>query len=239
MIDIHCHLLPGIDDGPASMEEALKLAEIASRSGITRAVATPHIHHGRYGNDKNRIRNSFDGFSKELRKRGIPLLLGFSAEVRIGPEILPMIERDEIPFLGEIEGCNVMLLEFPHGHIPMGSERLAKWLLARKIIPMIAHPERNKDVIREPGRIMPFVRMGCMLQVTAGSVAGLFGGQAQKTSHHLLKEGLVFALASDAHNANHRPPELEPGRRCAERIVGESFSWNLVYRNPLSLLLNE
>lgn len=238
MIDLHCHLLPGIDDGPRTLEESVKLAELASRNGITRATVTPHIHPGRYDNDKNRIQSAFESFSRELRKREIPLLLGFSAEVRIGAEIIPMIEREEIPFMGSYEGFRVMLLEFPHSHIPMGSENLVNWLLERQIRPMIAHPERNKEIISDPERIVPFLKRGCMLQVTAGSAAGDFGVPAQKAAHYLLRKEWVFILASDAHNAHHRPPELEPGRKAAEKILGEEASWNLVNQNPMSLIFN-
>ena len=238
MIDIHCHLLPGIDDGPATLGAAIGLAEIACRNGITHAVLTPHIHPGRYENERESIRHACESFSNELRKRGVPLLLGYAAEVRIGPEILPMIEADRIPFLGSIEGYRVMLLEFPHSHIPVGSVNLVGWLLARKIRPLIAHPERNKDVMRKPEKILDYTRMGCMLQVTAGSVAGSFGRQAQAASHYLLENGLVFALASDAHNPGNRPPELEPGRQMAERILGEELSWKLVVQNPMSLIFN-
>ena len=168
MIDLHCHLLPNIDDGPKSLEEALTLAELAAKNGIIRAIATPHIHPGRYENDRINIQDAYARFSRELKERGIPLLLGFSAEVRMGPEIIPMIERNEIPFLGSIDGYKVMLLEFPHSHIPIGSEKLVNWLLARKIRPMIAHPERNKEIVRNPEKASVLIRKGCMLQVTAG-----------------------------------------------------------------------
>lgn len=238
MIDLHCHLLPNIDDGPKSLEEALTLAELAAKNGIIRAIATPHIHPGRYENDRINIQDAYARFSRELKERGIPLLLGFSAEVRMGPEIIPMIERNEIPFLGSIDGYKVMLLEFPHSHIPIGSEKLVNWLLARKIRPMIAHPERNKEIVRNPEKASVLIRKGCMLQVTAGSVSGLFGSPVQKAAAYLLKNDWIFAMASDAHNFHHRPPEMESGRRVAEKILGEEASWNLVRQNPMSIIFN-
>lgn len=236
MIDLHCHLLPGIDDGPQSMAEAVALARHAVQSGISGSVVTPHIHHGRYENTQGSIKAAFDLFSCELKALGIPLQLGFGAEVRIGPEIVEMVEENEIPFLGRLEGYRILLLEFPHGHIPLGSEKLVMWLLSRKIRPMIAHPERNKDVLKNVERIRPYVELGCLLQLTAGSVAGLFGPPPMKTASLILERGWAFALATDAHNLEHRPPEMEAGRQAAEKIVGTADSFRLVHENPASLL---
>lgn len=236
MIDLHCHFLPGVDDGPATLEAAVALARESVRNGISRAIVTPHIHNGRYENDRISIKSVFDRYKEELITRGILLGLGFAAEVRIGPEIIPLIESEMIPFLGSLGGYKILLLEFPHSHIPLGSEKLIVWLLSRKIRPMIAHPERNKDVLRNVDKISSFVEMGCLLQVTAGSVAGNFGPHSRKISIQLLEKGWVFALASDAHNMEHRPPELEPGRIAAEKILGLEASWMLVQGNPLAVI---
>lgn len=236
MIDLHCHFLPGIDDGPESMEEAVRLAVHAVESGISRSVLTPHVHPGRYENHKLSIRTAFESYAEELEKRGIPLRLSFAAEVRVGPEIIPMIENEEIPFLGKLGDHDILLLEFPHGNVPLGSEKLVTWLLSRNIRPLIAHPERNKDILRNFERIIPFVRMGCLLQVTAGSVSGLFGMHARKAAVKLLEKGWVYALASDAHNLEHRPPEMEQGRIEAEKILGSQASRALVRENPATIL---
>ena len=125
-----------------------------------------------------------------------------------------------------------MLLEFPHSHIPTGSDRMVAWLLAHDVRPMIAHPERNKEVIRKFEKILPFVELGCLLQVTAGSVAGRFGPLALQRATELLEHGFVHVLASDAHNLDVRYPELETGRAAAERIVGSAASWRLVRDTP-------
>lgn len=232
MIDLHCHLLPGIDDGPATLEEALNLARHAVAQGIRRAVVTPHIHPGRYDNDRATIRAAFEVFRTALAAHGIPLELGYSAEVHVDPVVLPLVEEDRLPFLGEVEGFRIVLLEFPHGHIPVGSEKLVDWFLQRGIRPLIAHPERNKAVMHDWRRIAPFVSMGCWLQLTAGAVTGDFGPAAREVALTLLQEGWVRILASDAHNLEHRPPEMERGREAAAVIVGEEESWRLVRDNP-------
>ncbi len=236
MIDIHCHLLPEIDDGPDSMGEALKLALLAVQSGITHSVVTPHIHPGRYENNYETIYSHYADFKDALDCHDINLALGMAAEVRICPEIINMIEQDEIPFLGELEGRKVILLEMPHSLIPVGSDKLIQALINRNILPMIAHPERNKDVMRNIDKLEPFVELGCLFQVTAGSVAGLFGEVAQMRAHQILKNNWCTVLASDAHNEMHRPPDLRPGHIAASEIVGESRAWDLVHTMPYKIV---
>ena len=236
MIDLHCHLLPGIDDGPETMAEALALAAHAVQNGITRAAVTPHIHVGRYHNDLASIEKDLARFRAELERRNIPLQLSLGGEVRVGEDIIAMVAEERIPYLGERDGYRVMLLELPHSHVPVGADKFAAWLLKRKIRPMIAHPERNKDVLHDIDKITPLVSIGCWLQVTAGAVAGSFGMPAKKRAVQLLERGWVTILASDAHNLEHRPPELEPGRRAAAGIVGEKESWKLVRDTPLAIV---
>lgn len=235
MIDLHCHLLPGIDDGPDDAATALELAKSAVANGITHAVVTPHIHPGRYENTAQSIAAVYQSFSRQLSDNNIPLQLGMAGEVRICPEVLVMVEQGQIPFLGEWEGKQVMLLELPHSHVPPGSDKLVQWLLDRNIQPMIAHPERNKGVMRDYAKIEPFIELGCLFQVTAMSIAGKFGPGAHQRSQELLEAGVVTIIASDAHNVAHRPPDLEPGRQAAAEIVGEEESWQLVKHRPLKL----
>ena len=175
MIDLHCHLLPGIDDGPATLEEALEMARIAVANGIKEAYVTPHLHPGRWENDLPKIAAAVEAYRAAVAEAGIPLEIGYAAEVRLDYEIVLLIEAGRVPFLGALDGQQVMLLEFPHSHVPVGADKFVAWLLAHNIRPMIAHPERNKDVMRDPGKIEPFVRAGCLLQLTADAVAGEFG----------------------------------------------------------------
>jgi protein-tyrosine phosphatase len=232
MIDIHCHMLPGIDDGPANLDESLEMARLAVANGITETVVTPHIHIGRYANTRESVAEATTRFQQSLQDNGIALRLRMAAEIRIGPELKTLVEAQQVPWLGSLGGYRLVLLEFPHSHIPPGSEKLVKWCLERKIRPVIPHPERNKDVIRNIEKIAPFVNLGCLLQVTAGAVAGGFGPQARKRARQLLKRGWVTFLASDAHNTRYRIPDLEPGRAAAAALVGEAESWRLVRDNP-------
>ena len=156
--------------------------------------------------------------------------------MRCDYDIVPLIEQGRVPFLGRLEGFQVMLLEFPHSHVPVGADKLVKWLMARKIRPMIAHPERNKDILRDPGKLVPFVREGCLLQVTADAVTGGFGADCAERAAEFLDQGWVTVLASDAHDTESRPPRISAGRDAAAKIVGPEEAERLVQGTPLAIV---
>ena len=232
MIDLHCHLLPGIDDGPRTLDDALALCRIAYQNGIQKAVTTPHILPGTYDNNLDSIKEAWIAFKIALQEAGIALELGYAAEIRIDPIIIEMAEADILPILGEFEGDRLVLLELPHTHIPPGCDELIHWLLAKGIRPLIAHPERNQAVIKKIKRIEPLIKAGCLFQITAGSLAGIFGDEPRDCAIKMLKRGWVTVLASDAHNLTYRIPELEPGRLVAAGIVGEKEAWAMVRERP-------
>ncbi|WP_226703235.1 tyrosine-protein phosphatase [Microbulbifer elongatus] len=232
MIDLHCHLLPGVDDGAKDLQQALTLAQMSVAQGVTHAVMTPHIHVGRYQNDYSSIERAFLDLRDALSVARIPLRIGFAAEVRIGGEIPVMIRDRRIPFLGTWEGMRVLLLELPYHTVPPEAEHFVTWLIKNNIRPLIAHPERNKGILRDFNRIFSLARLGCLFQITAGSVTGAFGEPVQRCAEKLLKTELVTVMATDTHHPVRRPPILGDGRRAAEKILGESSAWDLVLNNP-------
>lgn len=236
MIDIHCHFLPGIDDGPSTIGETLDLARLAVANGITHTVTTPHIHAGRWDNNSSVIKTIGFDVKRALIENDIPLHLEVAAEVRIGIEIMDQINHRAIPFLGHWGDKKVMLLEMPHSHVPMGIERMVQWLLDRDILPMVAHPERNKDVHRKMSKLEPLIEMGCLFQVTASSVSGQWGSPSKSRAIELLERGVVTVLASDAHNVKNRPPELRIGRDATAEIIGEDEAYRLVLDNPWAIV---
>lgn len=239
MIDIHCHFLPGIDDGAEDLPAALALARRAVEDGIYYSMLTPHIQPGRYENRAQGIRRHFEAFRAALEEAEIPLRIGMAAEVRLDLEVLPMLDRDEIPYIGEMGGDRVLLLEFPHTGIPVGSARFVERLLGRGIRPIIAHPERNRDVLHNVQKIAPFVEMGCPLQLTSGSLTGTFGRGVRRRARELLEYDGLKVLATDAHNLKLRPPVLSTGVAAAAHIIGQQAAHDLVYRNPALIVFGK
>lgn len=236
MIDIHCHFLPGIDDGPATMAEAVELARFAVADGITHSIVTPHIHPGRWENDSNTIRASVAAFRDALQKNGVGLKISFAAEVRLTDFIFKQLELLQLPFLGFENGYSLLLLEFPHGHIIPGSDRLVTWLIRQKVRPVIAHPERNKSVMRDPMLLNAFLNAGCLLQVTAGSLTGNFGSSAQAVAMQLLDREQISFVASDAHNIKARPPLLSKAFKLVSKIKGADMAYRLFEGNQLAFM---
>ena len=236
MIDLHCHFLPGIDDGAQSLADGLALAQAAAADGITYSVLTPHIHPGRYENTRSSIEQAFRAFRLALRRAHIPLHVGMAAEVRLSPELVALLSANEVPFLGELDGYRIMLLEFPHTQITPGADKLIQRLLKQRIRPLIAHPERNQDVIRDLSKIEPFVEMGCFLQITAGALVGHFGQAPRRRAMQLLEFDIFKVLATDAHNLDGRRPALRAGMEAAARVIGPQAAHDLVHRNPRMIL---
>jgi protein-tyrosine phosphatase len=236
VIDLHCHFLPGIDDGAQVPGEALALARAAVAAGITTSVMTPHVHIGRYDNNLTSIKTSFAAFQKALLEENIALQIRIGGEVRIAAEIMALVEDGEAPYIGALDGHSIMLLEFPHSHLMLGADKLIQWLLARKIKPLIAHPERNKDVMRNFERIYPFVTMGCLLQVTGASIIGQFGKPAQDCALKLFEREWVTVVATDAHNLQHRPPNLDLARKALVELGGETFAQRMTLDTPAEIV---
>lgn len=238
MIDLHCHILPGIDDGALDLDMALEMASVAVADGISHAIMTPHLHGGRYENYADSIQHHCQVFQAELDQRDISLKIAAGCEVRIGAELLSWIgsSNQQIAFIGQWDDEQVMLLELPHEGIPPGSDKLVAWLRKQGIKPMIAHPERNKAILRDFQAINPLIELGCLFQVTSGSVAGQFGPACQQRAVQMLERNWVTILATDAHNIQYRPPYLSIGRQAAADILGEEQSWRLVRDNPWKMV---
>jgi protein-tyrosine phosphatase len=141
-----------------------------------------------------------------------------------------------LPFLGQLGRRRVLLLELPHGQVPVGADRLTAWLLKQEVLPLIAHPERNKDVMRDLAKLDPFIDQGCLLQVTAGSLLGRFGPMAERRSRELLDRGDIFAVATDAHNLENRPPLMRAAHAMLEADAGSQVAAMLTLGNPAKIV---
>lgn len=235
MIDLHCHILPGIDDGARNIDESVDLCRMAVADGISHMTVTPHIHPGRWENTRQTIQPVFDTLRCKLELEGIPLSLNMAGEIRLSAEVLALFSQDSLPFLGQWQGQQVLLLELPHGNIPPGSDKLAAWLMARGVRPMIAHPERNKAIIADISKLYPFLEMGCLLQLTAMSVCNRFGEAAYQTAHTILEQDWATIVASDAHNAQSRPPILSEAFELITERYGKELAQRLFLQNPAKI----
>jgi len=209
LIDLHSHILPGIDDGARSLDIALQMAQQAVDGGVRHMVCTPHIHIGYFDNTSQSIEQTFQVFRQEVNRACIPLSLSFAAEVRVN-ELIPIwYKQKELPFLGEYNGKYILLLEMPHSHIPQGLEALTKWLLKNNVQPLIAHPERNRELLAEQHKFNWLQRQGCMFQVTAGALTGRFGDRVEEFALSMMQSKAFHVVASDTHDLVRRPNDMQ------------------------------
>jgi protein-tyrosine phosphatase len=228
-VDIHCHLLPGIDDGAKDWDETLAMARLAVDDGTSTVIATPHQLGNYGGNHGDAIRQLVADVQQRLDGAQIPLTVLPGADVRIEPEMVEKLVRGDVLTLGDHR--RHVLLELPHElYLPL--EPVLEQLSRRKMVGILSHPERNQGILRQPDVLAPLVEAGCLLQITAGSLCGTFGPECQQFCERLLAEGMVHFVATDAHGPRSRRPLL---RRAFERVVellGEPTAIDLCSRNP-------
>ena len=219
MIDLHCHILPGVDDGAASLQESLSMAEQAIAQGITHLLCTPHHNNGRYDNDKSSVIAAVHHLQNALDERNLPLTLLEGQEVRVTGELITAIEKDHLLFTDITD--TYLLLEFPTQDVPAFSESLFFELRTLGKVPVIVHPERNAIFREDPNRLIPFLEMGCLAQLTAPSIVGVFGKQIQKTAYEIVTHNLVQMVASDAHGVTKRRFYLKEAYEIIEQEWGK------------------
>jgi protein-tyrosine phosphatase len=235
MIDLHCHILAGLDDGAGSLEESLAMAKIAQGDGITTIVATPHLFRGNLpADDFAAIEDRRQELSRAIAKNNIAVEVKGGAEVHISHNLINEIRARRNSLV--INGSVYMFIEFPSGHIYPGVKNLIFDLMTEGIIPIIAHPERNSVFARHPGLLYDLVRMGALAQVNSGSLNGLYGREASECILGFLKWNLIHFLASDGHNSTSIPPRLSEAVRSAEAVIGKERVCYLVEDNPQAVL---
>ncbi|TYO98335.1 protein-tyrosine phosphatase [Geothermobacter ehrlichii] len=227
MIDLHCHILPGVDDGPADLEGALAMARRAAADGIRVLAATPHVPLCGLGMEEIAARVAELQAVFDREGIGLRLIAGADVATSLGVGGLCAYRLGPGPAL---------LVEFPHTHLPAEAPELIFELSRRGRIPVVTHPERNPGVARDPERIVPLIEAGGLVQVTAESLTGGFGPVARSCARHLLRRGWVHLLASDGHSADWRPPCLSVGLKAAVKLVGRDEARKLVVDHPQKVL---
>lgn len=235
MIDLHCHLLPGIDDGAPDLATSLAMARIAADDGIEVIACTPHIYPGMYENTGPAIRQAVTELQTRLDEAGVPLQVTFGADTHIAPDLVAGLRTGRVPSL---HGSRYFLLEPPHHVAPPRLAETVFDLLAAGYIPVVTHPERLSWIEDRYEVFVELARKGAWMQVTAGSLTGRFGSAARYWGERLLDEGWVHILATDSHGVDRRPPLLAEGQRVAERWVGAEEAAHLVQTRPQGILNN-
>ena len=234
MIDIHSHIMPEIDDGARTVEEAVEMAEIAAHDGIEQMVSTPHMFNGLSHNPQPdeilariaKLQNAFGSILKILPGN----------EVHISHEIADQVRTNRVTRLNNM---NYMLVEFPQLTVPIGADDLFYKLQLQSIVPILVHPERNAQIQNRPSLAAAFVERGVLIQVTAMSVTGEFGAGPKHCAETLLRHKCVHFLATDTHRPQRRPPILSAGRDAAAKIIGVEAAHKLVNENPLAVVNGE
>ncbi len=228
MVDIHCHILPGLDDGPDGIETSLQMADAAIADGITHVVATPHANDS-FAYDPEIIRQRRDELQERIGDR-LQLLIG--CDFHLSYENLQAVHKDPSRFA--INQKTYLLVEFADFSIPPTMDKALKELLMKGLRPIITHPERNPILIGNRARVTAWVQEGCYAQVTAGSLVGRFGKRAQDAAEAWLDEGAVHFVASDAHNLTSRPLQLRPAYDKVAARKGEPVARALFRENPMA-----
>lgn len=236
MIDLHCHLLPGIDDGAPTLDVSLAMARMAIDDGVTTIACTPHIYPGMYMNDKPGIEAACRALQRELDQRGMPLTLVTGADVHLVPGLIGGLAQGRIPTL---HGSRYLLLEPSHTTPPPRFEDAVFNLIASGYTPVITHPERLAWVEHHYEVFLRLIGQGAWMQVTAGALTGVFGPRARYWAERFVGEGHTHILASDAHSAGRRNTRLSPAREAAERLLGADEARRLLIDRPQAILNNE
>lgn len=235
MIDLHCHILPGVDDGPSHVEESLKMAECAVADGIHTLVATPHAFNGIYHNPLPHIFAHIAHLKKIIIEKQIPIDICPGAEIRIHQDMYRSVKEGKTVSINNTG--HYILVEFPYNMILPGTRDVLFQLFLNGITPVLAHPERNLALQRNPDILSDLVTMGCLVQLTAMSITGELGHDAMEYAHFLLKQRQAHVIATDSHNAESRPPILSSAVEVTAHILCDTKAAEaMVTENPRIIL---
>lgn len=235
MIDLHCHLLSGIDDGAADLDESLEMARLSVAGGVNVVACTPHFFPGVYNNSGSDVRFRIADLQSQLDNAGIDCRLVTGGDLHIAPDLLAKLKSGEALSLND---GRYVLVEPPHHVLPPNIEGLFFNLLSAGYVPILTHPERMSWIEREYELMFRLVRSGVWMQITAASLLGDFGSRAKSWALRMLREGLVHIVASDAHGAVRRPPRMGEAFNALIPLVGEEEAFNLVRVRPEAIIGN-
>ena len=238
MIDIHSHILPGLDDGAKDMETAVEMARIAVEDGIEKMIATPHIFRGGAApNGLDKVNNTRESLQRALRENDINLEVFQGAEVHVSHNLIEKIKSQRDILV--LNHSAYMFVEFPAEHVFSGAKELFFELMTESIVPIIAHPERNSVFRRNPKLLFELIQMGGLAQANSGSFTGLYGSRAQESVFTFLDADLIHFIATDCHSIRSSAPRLSETARLVEERAGRDKAKALVNDNPLAVIDDE
>jgi protein-tyrosine phosphatase len=236
VIDLHCHILPGIDDGAKDLAVSIEMAKASVAQGVTVAACTPHILPGLYHNSGPAIRAATAQLQIALDQEGIPLTLVPGADVHMTPDFVAGLRSGHLLTLAD---SRYVLVEPPHHTAPPQLEDFFFNMIVAGYVPILTHPERLSWVPSRYEIIKRLAQAGVWMQITAGSLSGTFGRNALYWSQRMLDEGFVHLVASDAHDAERRRPDLAVGRELVVKRVGAEEAQHMVLTRPAGILANQ
>ena len=234
MLDLHSHILPGVDDGPSTMEESIEMARLAYEDGTRAIVATPHNRDVNERSSLSAVRDLANRFRQEIQAQSIPLKVLLGMENHLEMDTPEQVDRGlAIP----IEGTQYILIELPFEFYPFYCEEVFFKLQIMGLRPIVVHPERNLAIQDNPRILANMVHWGALTQITAGSITGAFGKEPRKSSKELLKQNLVHIIASDGHTARGtRRPLISPGVAEVAKVTGKEAAFKMVEDIPQAIL---
>lgn len=237
MIDPHIHILSELDDGPVSDSESLEICKLAVQNGAKALIATPHMLNGVFQVTPSKIREKVHKLNALLFEERVDLQVYPGAEIHVHADLCQYLKDREAMTLGD-SGVYV-LLELPSDLLPPGFDYYLYSLRLNGYTPIIAHPERNFQIQSNPEGLMDYVSSGAMLQITAGSLLGRFGGRAYKCAWKLLKMNMVHLVGSDAHDLDSRFPNLEQSHQKIKRFLGADEADVIFNERPVKIVEGE
>jgi protein-tyrosine phosphatase len=234
MVDIHCHLLPGVDDGAGDWDECLEMGRVAAADGITVIVATPHWPQNNDAPDAARVRDLVAEVQQAFDDEGIAIHVYPGHELVILPEAPDELAAGNA--LGIAGTMRYALMETPYHHLPYYLREIIFQIQSRGFTPVIAHPERNPIIQAKPETLNDYIDSGCLVQVTAGSILGQFGAPSKRAAEYLMRQGWCHVIASDAHSTSGRPPALHEAMEAAATLIGEDAAQRAVTTTPADIV---
>lgn len=239
MIDIHTHILPGIDDGAKDMETAIKMLKMAERDGTTHIIVTPHYIHevqGIFGNDSKAVKKSYEELMAVVKEKNINVKIYPGTEAFICPELPQLITSGGIYTLNN---SAYVLVELPMMNMPIYTDDVLFNIKISGYTPIIAHPERYREIADNPNTLYDYINRGALVQVNASSIKGIYGKKIKDTALTLIRHNMVHFVASDAHTCRGRSPKMSRAYEIVRNEVGDAFAKRLFRTNAMKILKDE